>query len=184
MSAIDFIHARSDFLSLWTRATTEVKNLGTVPSTDLLYFDTIDLQTQKFFDLIRHLLAVKGTGDFATLVLKPDPFDYFNFHFGKYPGFIHRAVYPPSTGKLTPLTIEAASLNKNMIGAATSTGSANRRNGIACNAGSRFTGSLHAITAIGVNVTVGLTLFTRTPNGPNSTHNARVTASNAAFEAE
>lgn len=25
------------------------------------------------------------------MVLKPDPFSYFNFHFHKYPGFVHRA---------------------------------------------------------------------------------------------
>ncbi|CAB3783980.1 hypothetical protein LMG28614_01823 [Paraburkholderia ultramafica] len=78
-----------------------------------------------------------------------------------------------------PLIIEAASLNKNMIGAATSADSAKRRNGMAFKAGSRFTGSLHACTAIGVNVTVGFTLFTRIPKGPNSMHSARVTASSA-----
>jgi hypothetical protein len=96
----------------------------------------------------------------------------------------HLAVYPPSIGKQTPLIMDAASLSKNMIGAATSADSAKRRNGIAFNAGSRLAGSLHACTAIGVNVTVGFTLFTRIPNGPNSMHSARVTASSAAFEAE
>jgi hypothetical protein len=40
-----------------------------------------------------------------------------------------------------------------MIGAATSTDSANRRNAIAFNAGSRLAGSLHAQPALGVNVT-------------------------------
>lgn len=102
----------------------------------------------------------------------------------KYAQTPHLAVYPPSIGRQTPLIIEAASLNKNIIGAATSADSANRPKGIAFKAGSRFTGSLHACTAIGVNVTVGLTLFTRIPEGPNSIHKARVTASSAAFEAE
>jgi hypothetical protein len=90
-NTIDFIHERSEFTLLWARATGCVQMLRGKPSTDLLYFDSIDLQTQKFFELIRHLLALRGATDFATLVLKPDPFSYFNFHFGKYPGFIHRA---------------------------------------------------------------------------------------------
>lgn len=92
MNPIDFIHERTEFIPLWERATASVQMLANRPSTDLLYFDSIDIQTQKFFELIRHLLAVKGASDFATLVIKPDPFSYFNFHFGKYPGFIHRAV--------------------------------------------------------------------------------------------
>ncbi|MGF6898985.1 hypothetical protein [Paraburkholderia sp. GAS348] len=91
MSNIDFIHDRETFTPLWERASAGVRMLREKPSTDLLYFDSIDLQTQKFFELIRHLVALKGASDFATLVLKPDPFSYFNFHFGKYPGFIHRA---------------------------------------------------------------------------------------------
>ena len=91
MNTIDFIHKRREFMPLWERATAEVRMLRDRSSTELLYFDTIDLQTQKFFELIQTLLALKGTTDFATLVLKPDPFDYFNFHFGKYPGFMHRA---------------------------------------------------------------------------------------------
>ncbi|MCY1549257.1 hypothetical protein D9M68_854160 [compost metagenome] len=44
-------------------------------------------------------------------------------------------------------------------------------------------GSDHACSAMGVSVTVGFTLFTRMPCGPNSRHNARVMASIAAFEA-
>src|SRR6266702_7679270 len=94
------------------------------------------------------------------------------------------AVYPPSIGKVTPVIIEAASLSKNKIGSATSRGSANRLSGIACNAGSRFEGSLHAFTAIGVKVTVGLMLFTRIPYAPSSTHKTRVIASIAALEAQ
>ncbi|MGU7813165.1 hypothetical protein [Burkholderia sp. AW49-1] len=88
---IDFIRERNEFMLLWQRAIEEVELLRSKPLTDLLFFDSSDLQSQKFFELIRHLLALKGTKDFATLVLKPDPFGYFHFHFGKYPGFIHRA---------------------------------------------------------------------------------------------
>lgn len=91
MSTINLISERHDFMPLWERATEGVRMLATKSPADLLYFDSIDLQTQKFFDLIRHLLTANGTSDFATLVLKPDPFNYFNFHFGKFPGFTHRA---------------------------------------------------------------------------------------------
>lgn len=31
------------------------------------------------------------TGDFAVIVLNPDPFSYFHFHFGKYSGFVVKA---------------------------------------------------------------------------------------------
>jgi hypothetical protein len=91
MNTIDFIRERSEFMPLWERATTGVRKLRDKLPAELLYFDTIDLQTQKFFELVQKLLALEGMTDFAALVLKPDPFDYFNFHFGKYPGFIHRA---------------------------------------------------------------------------------------------
>ncbi|WP_246184191.1 hypothetical protein [Paraburkholderia bonniea] len=91
MSAIDFIKQESEFKPLWQRAAMEVEMLRGKRPKELLYFDSVDLQTQKFFELVRKLLALKGATDFATLVLKPDPFSYFNFHFGKYPGFIHKA---------------------------------------------------------------------------------------------
>ncbi|AOJ89693.1 hypothetical protein WS87_23805 [Burkholderia sp. MSMB0856] len=91
MNTINFLSERADFVPLWQRAIAAVEALRDKPSTDLLYFDAIDLQTQKFFDLIQHLLALTGATDFATLVLKPDPFRYFHFHFGKYPGFIHHS---------------------------------------------------------------------------------------------
>ncbi|RAS28847.1 hypothetical protein [Paraburkholderia bryophila] len=89
MSAIDFISESPTFVSLWDRANEGVATLSDIPSTDLLYFDSIDISGQKLFDLIRALLKLKCVKDFATLVLKPDPFDYFHFHFGKYPGFVH-----------------------------------------------------------------------------------------------
>jgi hypothetical protein len=93
MSNIDFIHDCETFTSLWERTSERVKALPSTPSTDLLYFDSVDISTQKFFDLIRVLLALKGAGDFASLILKPDPFSYFHFHFDKYPGFVHRAEH-------------------------------------------------------------------------------------------
>lgn len=89
MSAIDFISDSVTFVSLWNRVNEGVKRISGIRPTDLLYFDSIDISSQKFFELIRALLALEGTTDFATLVLKPDPFDYFHFHFGKYPGFVH-----------------------------------------------------------------------------------------------
>ncbi|WP_281349632.1 DUF6531 domain-containing protein [Paraburkholderia bonniea] len=41
--------------------------------------------------LTQSLSAYKGSGDFAVIVLNPDPFNYFHFHFGKHPGFIIEA---------------------------------------------------------------------------------------------
>ncbi|MGA3247313.1 MAG: hypothetical protein ABSD12_03925 [Paraburkholderia sp.] len=93
MNTIDFIHERCELMPLWERATAGVQTLRDRSSTDLLYFDSVDISTQKFFDLIRAMLAFKGARDFASLVLRPDPFSYFHFHFGKYPGFIHRAEH-------------------------------------------------------------------------------------------
>lgn len=93
MNDIDFISDSATFLPLWERANASTKTLANIPSTDLLYFDSVDISTQKFFDLIQAMLAFKGTTDFASLVLKPDPFSYFHFHFGKYPGFVHRAEH-------------------------------------------------------------------------------------------
>jgi len=34
------------------------------------------------------MAAFNGTGSFAVIVLNPDPFNYFHFHFGRYSGFI------------------------------------------------------------------------------------------------
>jgi hypothetical protein len=93
MNDIDFMGDSATFLPLWERASASAQALANIPSRDLLYFDSVDISTQKFFDLIRAMLAFKGATDFASLVLKPDPFSYFHFHFGKYPGFIHRAEH-------------------------------------------------------------------------------------------
>ncbi|MGB8417921.1 hypothetical protein [Paraburkholderia sp.] len=89
MSQLDYIYDLAEFAPLWERANAGVRLLANVPREDLLYFDPIDIATPKFFELMQTLLAAKGTTDLATLILKPDPFEYFHHHFGKYPGFIH-----------------------------------------------------------------------------------------------
>lgn len=93
MAEVDFIHEQSEFMPLWQRARKNLDLLRTIPLDGLLFFDSIDLQTQKLFELIRYLLALKASSDFAMLVMKPDPFNYFHFHFGKYPGFIQQASH-------------------------------------------------------------------------------------------
>ena len=84
-------------------------------------------------------------------------------------------------GRLTPLIMAAASLSRNRMGLATSCGVAKRRSGIAASIGPLLAGSLQARSAIGVRVTVGLTLLTRMPLGPSSRHRLRVMASSAAY---
>ena len=93
MNNIDFISNSAALLPLWERANASTKALTNVPFTDLFYFDSVDISAQKFFDLSHAMLAVKGATDFASLVLEPDPFNYFHFHFGKLPGFVHRAKH-------------------------------------------------------------------------------------------
>lgn len=90
MSQLDCIYELAEFTPLWERATAGVRLLANVPREEVLYFDPIDIATQKFFDLIQTLLAFEGRSDFATVILKPDRFNYFHHHFGKYPGFVHR----------------------------------------------------------------------------------------------
>ncbi|WGS52033.1 hypothetical protein LFL96_27905 [Paraburkholderia sp. D15] len=91
MKDLDYIYDRAAFTELWERATTNVSSLVSKPRDDLLYFDAIDIATQKFYELAQTLLAFENATDFATLILKPDPFTYFHHLFGKYPGFIHRS---------------------------------------------------------------------------------------------
>jgi hypothetical protein len=67
----------------------EVASAGFGFASRATYFESIDISTQKFLELIRTLLACKNARDFVTLALKPDHFSYFNFHFHKYPGFAH-----------------------------------------------------------------------------------------------
>ncbi|WP_244127835.1 hypothetical protein [Burkholderia gladioli] len=89
MPAIELIHDREIFTAFWQRAILEVASLHGKPGKDVLYLDPSDLQTQKFFELLRLLTTAQGADEFAVLILEPDPFGYFNFHFGKYPGFVH-----------------------------------------------------------------------------------------------
>lgn len=89
MENLDYICDLAQFTPLWKRATAGVQSLVHRRRDELLYFDPIDIATQKFFDLFQRLLAYENGTDFATLILKPDPFTYFHHHFGKYPGFVH-----------------------------------------------------------------------------------------------
>ncbi|MFL9996583.1 hypothetical protein PQR34_17455 [Paraburkholderia sediminicola] len=91
MSNIDFIHDRETFMSLWQRACACAQKVAMTPASDLLHFDSSNIATQIFQGLIRDIANFKGTGEFAVIVLNPDPFSYFHFHFGKYPGFIVKA---------------------------------------------------------------------------------------------
>lgn len=91
MSNIDFIHNRETFTSLWQRACACVEKVAATPASALLHFDSSNIGTQVFLNLIRDIASFKGTGEFSLIVLNPDPFDYFHFHFGKYPGFIVEA---------------------------------------------------------------------------------------------
>jgi hypothetical protein len=93
MSKIDFIQDREAFTLLWKRARECMKIAMDTPVSELLYFDSSCIGTESFRDLIRSLAAFSGTGEFAVIVLNPDPFNYFNFHFGKYPGFIVQAQH-------------------------------------------------------------------------------------------
>ncbi|WP_153074571.1 hypothetical protein [Paraburkholderia bonniea] len=90
MTKLDYIYDRETFTPLWNRANTGVQLLAEKPREDLLYFGSVDIVTPYLFELVQKLLKFKGETDFATVILKPDPFSYFHHHFGKYPGFITR----------------------------------------------------------------------------------------------
>ncbi len=92
MSNINFIHHdRETFTSLWQRARGCVEKVAATPASALLHFDSSNIGTQVFRGLIRDIANFKGADDFAVIVLSPDPFNFFNFHFCKYPGFIVKA---------------------------------------------------------------------------------------------
>ncbi|MGF6898991.1 hypothetical protein [Paraburkholderia sp. GAS348] len=91
MINIDFIYDRATFMSLWQRARACVEKVAATPASALLHFDSSNIGTQVFKTLIRDIANFKGKGEFAMIVLNPDPFSYFHFHFGKYPGFIVKA---------------------------------------------------------------------------------------------
>ena len=89
MSKLDYIYDLAEFTPLWRRANAGVRLLANAPREELLYFDPFDIVTTRLFGFVQTLLAIKGTSDFATVIFKPDPFEYFHHHFGKYPGFVH-----------------------------------------------------------------------------------------------
>lgn len=60
MSNIDFISDSAMFMPLWERANASTKALVNIPSADLLYFDAVDISTQKFFDLVRAILPSRA----------------------------------------------------------------------------------------------------------------------------
>lgn len=91
MSNIDYISDRAIFTPLWRRARECMGRVAVTPASQLLHFDSSNIGTEVFRDLIRRIAAFKGTGEFAVIVINPDPFSYFNVHFGKYPGFIVEA---------------------------------------------------------------------------------------------
>ncbi|MEZ0604788.1 hypothetical protein ACAX43_21890 [Paraburkholderia sp. IW21] len=91
MSKIDFIQDCEVFTSLWQRARECMKIALLTPASELLHFDSSNISSKVFHDLIRDVASFNGTGDFAVIVLNPDPFSYFHFHFGKYPGFVVKA---------------------------------------------------------------------------------------------
>jgi hypothetical protein len=91
MSTLDFIRSREAFEPLWRRARECMDRVAITPASELLHFDSSNIVTEVFRNLIRSVAAFKGAGDFAMIVLNPDPFSYFNFHFGKYPGLIVEA---------------------------------------------------------------------------------------------
>lgn len=93
MIDIDFIHDRDIFTKLWKRASSCVESSAETGPAELLHFDSSNIATPKFLSLIRKLLAFNRAGEFAVIVLEPDPFSYFHFHFGKYPGFIARSEH-------------------------------------------------------------------------------------------
>lgn len=91
MSNIDYIIDREIFTPLWWRARECVERVTVTPAPKLLHFDSSNLGTQVFLDLIRSVSAFNGAGEFAVIVINPDPFSYFSHHFGKYPGVIVEA---------------------------------------------------------------------------------------------
>lgn len=93
MSKIDHIADRELFMQLWRRACECKEQVAITPASELLHFDSSNIGTKIFRDLIRSIAAFKGTAEFALIVINPDPFSYFNMHFGKYPGFMVEAQH-------------------------------------------------------------------------------------------
>ncbi|RAS28850.1 hypothetical protein [Paraburkholderia bryophila] len=91
MEKIEYIHDHVTFRLLWQRSNECVEKLKDIPDSELLHFDFSNLGMKIFHDLIRELANFNGDGEFAVVVLEPDPFSYFHFHFGKYSGLIVKA---------------------------------------------------------------------------------------------
>jgi hypothetical protein len=91
MSNIDYINDLETFTPLWQRARECMERVSVTPASKLLRFDSSNIATEVFLDLIRSIAVFHGSGEFAVVVINPDPFSYFHMHFGKYPGFIVEA---------------------------------------------------------------------------------------------
>jgi hypothetical protein len=59
MNQLDYIHDLAKFMALWSRAKTGVQSLVNKSPDELLYFDPIDIATQKFFDLIQTPVSLR-----------------------------------------------------------------------------------------------------------------------------
>ncbi|ASL46816.1 hypothetical protein bAD24_III05460 [Burkholderia sp. AD24] len=91
MEKIEYIHDHVAFRLLWQRSNECVEELKGIPDSELLHFDSSNIDMRIFFHLIRNIAKFNGDGEFAMIVLEPDPFSYFHFHFDKYPGLIVKA---------------------------------------------------------------------------------------------
>jgi hypothetical protein len=58
---------------------------GTAQGIRHLRFDSCELCTPQFFELLTRLMAWSSDNECHYLVSNPDPFDYFYRHFRKYP---------------------------------------------------------------------------------------------------
>src|SRR5260221_1867102 len=84
------------------------------------------------------------------------------------------AAYPPSTGKMAPVTKDAASDVKNKTGPAISSGFPQRPNGGRDRIGADRAGSSRRSWVNVVAIHPGATAFTRIPSGAHATANDRV----------
>ena len=89
------------------------------------------------------------------------------------------ASQPPSTGRVVPVTMLAASLARNRMAAATSCGSTNRPIGVSASSLRSMSGSDRSAWVSLVLAKVGATAFTRTPFPAHSQASARVKLTSA-----
>lgn len=92
MSRSEYLTSFSEFAPQWARAKEGVQTLVHLMRSDapVLYFDSGDLSTLKWYNFVRSLLEFKGEDTFVVLVLRPDPVTYFHHHFRKYPAVVIR----------------------------------------------------------------------------------------------